>query len=142
MLQNLAAKLESRLGRDRASNFRGTALIKFEYLKFGHKPNKAKTKRLINVLREERCFKLEPLNRIKALINDEELDNAITASGTTQQELFENSEGIPPSLTFLEDSRVLYLKGASRIEAAKQVLYPQDQEWAIDLFLPGISTAL
>ena len=138
MLQDLAAKLESRLAKDRASNFRGTALIKFEHLEFRHKPNKAKTKRLINILRTECCFKLEPLNRIKALINDEDLSNAINASGTTQQELFENPEGIPPSLTFLEDSRVFCLKGASRIEAARQVLCPQDQEWAIDLFLTGI----
>lgn len=142
MLQKLAGELESRLGRDRASNFRGTALIKFEHLEFDHKSNKAKTRRLVKIMRLEGCLKVEPLNRIKAYIRDEHLDQAISRSGITQHELFNNQNGIPPTLKFPEGSRVSCDKGASRIEAARGVLCSEDHEWAIELYLKGISGSL
>ncbi len=142
MLQELAGELESRLGRDRASNYRGTALIRFEHLEFGHQLNKGKTRRLVKIMREEGCLKLEPLNRIKAYIKNEHLDQAISRSDTTQQELFNNQNGIPPPLRFPEGSRVSCDKGASRIEAAKRVLCSEDHEWSIELYLEGNSDSL
>jgi hypothetical protein len=142
MLQDLAGELENRLCADRASNFRGTALVRFSHLTFNKKPDERKVKRLKQNFRTEGCLRMEPLNRIKALIPEQDLNHAITASGVTTQELFKHPNGIPPSLTFSQDFRVLCLKGASRVEAAKGVLRPGEHDWAVELFLTGMSTCL
>lgn len=142
MLQHFAGELETRLAQDRVANFCGSAMISFEHLNFEHNPDKTKVKRLIKIMRTEGCLKFEPLNRIKAYIEQGDLNSAISLSGITAEELFESGIGKPSPLIFPEGFQITAGKGASRIEAAKQVLHPQDQVWAVELFLTGSANAL
>ena len=148
MRQDLVEIEERKTCNDRSANFRGTAAVALEVLDFdiegsgdnGGDNGRDNEERLKSIFENEGCWRLEPENRISAIIDQQSLDDAIQASpaGTTLATLLENPCGIPPELRLPPNLRLKCLQGRSRVQAAKAFLSPKERSWAVDLYLEGI----
>lgn len=77
------------------------------------------------------CQRLQPENNIPVLIDPRTLGDILQKYGAQM-------DSVPPPLLELPSGfRLQYLKGQSRVQAAKRVLDPDDQWWVVDLYLDG-----
>jgi Protein of unknown function (DUF3723) len=143
--QRRAAKHETLTEKCRAATFIGSARIRLDNLGFRLKPqqhriepNDSNVKRLKGNFYLG-CYRLNPLNRIKARISKAQLEQAIAASPdvSSVEDLKTRSDGQLPELVFPLTERVDCLYGEDRIEAAKAVFWGEDRWWSIDLYLKG-----
>jgi hypothetical protein len=143
MQQDLIEIEEIKVSSDRSSNFRGTASVALEALDFdvegARQINENNKERLKRIFETESCFPFRPENRISAIIDQQELENAIQASPaeTSLVTLLENPDGNAPKLKLPPNCRLKCLQGRSRVEAAKEFLPPGKRFWAVDLYLEG-----
>jgi hypothetical protein len=143
MKQDLVEIEERKICNDRSANFRGTALVKLEVLEFNNVPRAdlvANVKRLKGIFEGEGCHRIKAAHRLSAVIDQQTLDAAIQASPaeTSYKTILENPHGIPPELVFPPGCGLRCSQGQSRVQAAKQVLPPGKQSWAVKLFLKSI----
>lgn len=125
----------------RASNYRGTVRVKLEALRFGvegsRQPDVQNVKRLRQIFQDQGCYRLDPENRIPAVIDQQTLENAMQLSGTTLAALLQIPQTSPPFLKFPPGFQLQCLKGQSRAKAAEMVLRAEQRWWGVDLYLEG-----
>lgn len=125
----------------RATNYRGTVRVKLETLKFGIEGSRQldvqNVRRLQHIFQDQGCYRLDPENRIPAVIDQQALENAMRSSDTTLAALLQIPQTSPPFLKFPAGFRLQCLKGQSRAKAAEMVLRPEERWWGIDLYLEG-----
>ncbi|KAI9773215.1 MAG: hypothetical protein M1839_002223 [Geoglossum umbratile] len=95
--------IERRIAEDRGKYYRGTAVVRFEYLHFGsqcpRQLNRENVESLKDTFRREGCLRLEPKHHIPALIDQQVLDLAIESSRPVSLDtLLKNPEATPPEL--------------------------------------------
>lgn len=106
MKQRQAEEFEKQLLEDRGKYFRGTARIRFEHLGFEHfarsyHNEQGRSASLQYNFETYGCLRLEPKNRIPAIIKQEVLDHAIqSAPGVLRAALLNNPNGLPPSWSY------------------------------------------
>jgi hypothetical protein len=144
MQRDLIEIEETKISNDRSSNFRGTASVALEVLDFdiegARQSNENNKERLKRIFETENCFPFRPENRISAVIDQQDLENAIQASPaeTSLATLLENPDGNAPDLKLPPNCRLKCLQGRSRVEAAKELLPPGGKGfWGVDLYLEG-----
>ncbi|THC88352.1 hypothetical protein EYZ11_012198 [Aspergillus tanneri] len=124
--------------RERYEYFRGHAKIGLEHLEFetplyGSRVFDPKNvNRLVRVFELEQCLRLEPAHHIAAIIDEEALQQAVTLSDVTQEQLTDASN--LPWLFLPEGYRLSCLYGKHRIAAAKKFLLPGDRWWPVTLY--------
>jgi Protein of unknown function (DUF3723) len=141
MKQDLIEIEERKICKDRSANFRGTACIGLEFLTFDVKLSRRDRENvdwLKHLFKTYGCYRLEPENRMAAIIDLISLENAVQASGTSIAALLKNPEGMPPLLKFPPNYRLKCLQGRCRIQAGKEFLSPGIRSWAVDLYLEGV----
>jgi hypothetical protein len=141
---------ERGLAEERSIRYRGTASIKLDVLHFpepdnsnvDREPDKINVERLKNLFLDGGCRPDELRNHILAVIDQEQLDDAILASGTSAEGLLAEARDGFPELDFPPGYRLECLHGLDRVEAAKKegVLPPGNKRWTVDLYLAGMSS--
>jgi hypothetical protein len=118
----------------------GTARIEVDALCFPDSdgPNIENVKRLNKLFRLQRDLDPGELqNRIPAVIDENDLREALSASGLSEESLLSNGRDYP-TLHFCRGFRLNCLRGEDRVEAVKQVFRSSDIRWAVDLFAAGL----
>ena len=133
-------KLERKLAFDKYTQFRGTARIRFQNLRFIHiHDRKRDNEKLESELRQryerQGCLRLEPKNHIPAIIDDNDLGRAINNSPGVSRSHLLRPPRIPVELKLPSDFLIECLDGCLRVEAGKQYLPRKDWWWTIDLYL-------
>lgn len=133
---------EKRLAEERTSKYRGTASIRLETLHFPSKDvrelDEKNVDRLIELFQKEGgCRRLEPQNHIPALVNPQQLEAALQASGVSTERLLADSY---PELNFPPNYQLWCLHGRHRIQAAARVLPLNDRRWVVDLYHKGMAS--
>lgn len=131
---------ERQVIQDKAANFRGTALIHMRHLDFAN-PIRPLSGSIVQRLKRNfglaGCLQYEPEYRIPAIIDSDNLDSSLRASGTTR-EMFKATRSLGPiQLQFQDNVRLNCLHGQHRIVAAKEHLPPKDHWWVVDLYGNG-----
>ncbi|MAD85118.1 MAG: hypothetical protein CL912_19330 [Deltaproteobacteria bacterium] len=144
MRQSKVDTWERTVLNDRNSNYLGTACVDLEELEFSSEFVREKNEKIVESLKgkfkKEGCYRLEPRNRVPALIEPFDFLTVLDLSKLTPDNLLENPEETPPRLKLPLDLRLSCLHGRQRIEAAKAVLRkPKDRWWTIDLYTDGKS---
>lgn len=85
------------------------------------------------ILRKD-CRRLDVRNHIQALVEQQYLDVALRLSGHERGDLLSHP---PPELVFPPGYQLECLHGQHRIQAGKEVLYPGDRWWTVELYTPG-----
>ena len=138
--------IEKQLAEDRGRYYRGTVRVRFEHLNFGDLCPRGRCNEAVEYLKDkfsQGCLRLDPRNRIPAIIEPHTLDIVLKcSSGTTLGDIVDNSGGIPPELKLPHNHRLECLHGRQRFEAAKEVLPPKNWWWTIDLYLKGINAGV
>jgi hypothetical protein len=142
MRQSKVDTWERTVLNDRTSNYLGTVCIDLEGLEFSSELVREKNEKIIDSLKakfkKEGCYRLEPRNRVPALIEQSDFLAVLDLSKLTPSNLLDNPEETPPRLKLPQDLRLSCLHGRQRIEAAKAVLRkPKDRWWTIDLYIDG-----
>ncbi|KAF5127200.1 hypothetical protein E5D57_008128 [Metarhizium anisopliae] len=118
----------------------GTARIEVDALCFPDSdgPNIQNVKRLKNLFRLQHDLDPGELqNRIPAVIDENDLREALATSGFSLDSLLSNGQDYP-TLHFRREYRLKCLRGEDRVEAAKQVFRSSDVRWVVDLFAAGL----
>ncbi|KAI9855635.1 MAG: hypothetical protein M1813_009681 [Trichoglossum hirsutum] len=135
-----------KLAGDRAASFRGTAIVRFEFLQFGaegsRELNSKNVETLKKIFENGGCSPLEPRHHIPAIINQNNLNSAIKSSGISSSELLDNPRAKPPELKFPLNYRLQCLHGQHRIEAGREALPLEEKWWAVDIYLDDMSPEL
>lgn len=133
--------------------FKGSALIRFKYLKWDeyHKLNEAKripdakrVKRLVDIFNDAGCRRLDLKHHIPATIDQNQLDVALKEAkqdGSLNTDLT-NYAGLGKYPELRIPGGVQCLHGFHRIEAGKEYLQGAGQWWIVDLYLSGIGEEL
>ncbi|KAA8647895.1 uncharacterized protein ATNIH1004_006597 [Aspergillus tanneri] len=124
--------------RERYEHFRGHAKVGLEHLEFetplygSRVYDQKNVNRLVRVFELEQCLRLEPAHHIVAIIDNETLQQAVTLSDVTEEQLRDASN--LPWLFLPEGYRLSCLYGKHRIAAAKKFLLPGDRWWSVTLY--------
>ncbi|EED20933.1 conserved hypothetical protein [Talaromyces stipitatus ATCC 10500] len=136
---------ELRLGIERSDRYKGTAKIDFSDIRFNSNLSRPLEQQNIVRLREiflqEGCRRFEIQNHVTAVVSQRHLRMALEAAGATDTDLFTSDPNQMPHLQFSE-SQVNCLHGQHRIQAAAEILPPDDRWWTVDLYLEDISLEL
>jgi hypothetical protein len=140
-----------RLDSERRLTCRGSALVRFEYLRWKQKrtPDEKHVEALKKIFKKDGCRPLEVQHHIPVIIDQKHLDtawedarqkhswqtNTLPSSYSTV-----NSQGEYLELEF--PGGLEYLHGCHRIEAGRQWLTPSEKWWIVDLYLSDISYEL
>jgi hypothetical protein len=91
--------IEKRLAEDRGKYYRGTVRVRFEHLHFGKLCPRGRSDEIVEYLKDKfshKCLRLDPKNRIPAVIEPQTLDVGIKSSpGTTLDNLLDNPSRLP-----------------------------------------------
>jgi hypothetical protein len=138
-IQYHANEQERKLAEDREENFRGTVCISLRRLRFEPEYSRDVDKK--NVERLKRIFARQGCLRLSLIINERDLKAALQCSGRTLEDLLNSAQDAPPKLTLPPGYMLECLHGQHRILAARETLEPQEEWWAVDLYLSGLSLA-
>ena len=85
------------------------------------------------------CYRLEPANRIAALVSHQELTKILSYSDLSQSVLLHGASmgDQPPKLMLPVNATLRVLQGQHRLEAAVLHFPPNDAWWTVDLFIDG-----
>ena len=124
--------IQRRIAEDRGKYYRGTAIVRFEYLHFGFQCpwqlNRENVESLKDTFRKEGCLRLEPKHHILALIDQQVLDLAIKSSRAVSLNTFlKNPEATPPELKMSQGYSLECIHGCHWVEAGKEILPPKDK---------------
>ena len=158
-MQQAQANVEdSRLDTERRLICKGSALVRFEYLKWNEyiKRNEAKRRpdqdhvdRVKRVFRKAGCRPLESMHHIPAVVSQQQLDAALAEArrrGRWKVDALPSSYAAIntpngyPELEF--PGGIECLHGLHRIQAGKEWLQPAEKWWIVDLYLSGMSYEL
>ena len=158
-MQQAQANVEdSRLDTERRLIFKGSALVRFEYLNWNEyiKRNEAKRRpdqdhvdRVKRVFRKAGCRPLESIHHIPVVVSQQQLDAALAearrrgrwkADALPSNYATINSQDGYPELEF--PGGIECLHGLHRVQAGKEWLQPAEKWWIVDLYLSGISYEL
>ena len=91
------------------------------------------------IFAREGCHRLDPANRIAALVSQNELATLILYSDLSYLTLLHGavSEDKPPKLTLPTNVILRVLHGQHRLEVAKSYFPIDEAWWTVDLFLDG-----
>ena len=158
MQQARANAEDSRLDTERRLICKGSALVRFEYLKWNEyikrneakrRPDKEHVERLTRIFRKAGCRPLERTHHIPAIVSQQQLDAALEdarrkkrwkADALPSNYATINTQDGYPELEF--PSGIECLHGLHRIQAGKEWLPPTEKWWIVDLYLSGISYEL
>jgi hypothetical protein len=144
-IQYHASEQERKLAEDREENFRGTVCISLRRLRFepeySRDVDKKNVERLKRIFARQGCLRLSLTNHVPAIINERDLKAALQCSGRTLEDLLNSAQDAPPKLTLPPGYMLECLHGQHRILAARETLEPQEEWWAVDLYLSGLSLA-
>lgn len=134
-----------RLEAERFVKYRGTARVPLHLLCFERGElrdlNRRNVERLKTVFHSETVRRLDPRNRVPAVISQSGLDEAVAASGISAERLLNDADNDPPALHFPAGVQLTCLHGRHRVQAARETLPPTDAWWAVDLYLAGRRTS-
>ena len=88
--------------------------------------------------KKEGCRPLKVSHHIPAVIDQEQLNAAILASGILAKDLLSNLQDGYPNLVFPARYQLKCLHGRHRIQVGKEFLSLRNKWWAVDLYLAGI----
>jgi hypothetical protein len=134
---------ERKLAAEKRRKYRGRASIRLDVLQFPEEnnsgderePDPSNIKRLKDLFRDAGGpERLNSRNFIAALIDQDQLDEAIRASETSAGELLDDSL---PELDFPTGYQLRCLNGLDRAGAAEKVLFSGDKRWTVELYLAG-----
>ena len=135
---------EKRIEQQRCSKFQGTARVDLSNLQFDNwKPEQAQflrpknVRRLKEIFKTEGCSRLPPEHHVAAIISQQELDNSLQRSNTSQEALLRTINEEPPKLELPTARPLQCLNGQHRLQAAREFLDPGDRWWIVDLYLDG-----
>jgi hypothetical protein len=158
-MQQAQANVEdSRLDTERRLYCKGSALIRFEYLKWNEytkrnnakrRPDQEHVERVKQIFQKAGGRQLEVRRHITVLVSQQRLDVALEDArrkGRWKTDTLPsnyatiNTQNGYPELDFPDG--VECLDGLHRIEAGKEWLSPTEKWWIVDLYLSGISYEL
>jgi hypothetical protein len=137
---------------------KGSALVRFEYLKWNkyisrnpgkRKPDPKRVKHLKEIFKQEGCHSLQVKHHIPAVVDQGRLDAALEdarrknrwkGNALPSNYATINSQDGYPELEFPDGLECRH--GLHRIEAGKEQLQPAEKWWIVDLYLSGISYEL
>lgn len=152
MQQAVARAEDLKLDTQRRFLFKGSALVRFEYLGFrkrrqGGKVFRNRVERLKRIFKAEGCRPLDFKHHIPARVDQDRLNVALNDArqkgrwGT--DELPRNHATVQAGYPELEfPGGIECLRGRVRIEAGKEFLHPSEKWWIVDLYPPDISYEL
>ena len=131
------------IGRqERYARYRGTARVDISHLRLDPS-RQSLTLEHVETLKaafaHQGCHRLEPANRIVAVVSQQELAALILHSDLSQTALLHGADmgDEPPKLICPVNTTIKVLHGQHRLEAAMSYFPPDDAWWTIDLFLDG-----
>jgi hypothetical protein len=158
MQQAQAHVEDSRLDSERRIRCKGSALIRFEYLKWNEyirlnaakrRPDKERVERLKRRFQKAGCRPEEKHHHIPALVDQRELNVALE---NARQKGRWKTDILPSTDATINDQEgypeldlpggVECLDGFHRIQAGKEWLLPGEKWWIVDLYLSDISYQL
>jgi len=128
---------ESRIEAEKRIKYKGTARIRLKWLHFQwNRPRELDGKNVERLKADFRkdCRRLDELNHIPAVIDQQSLDAAEALSGVSARQLGKYPRGGNPELVFPAGYQVECLHGRHRIQAAKELGL---EWWTVDLYLAG-----
>ncbi|KAH7364008.1 hypothetical protein BKA65DRAFT_532668 [Rhexocercosporidium sp. MPI-PUGE-AT-0058] len=157
MQQAQAAAEDSRRDTERRLICKGSALVRFEFLRWNEyvkrneakrRPDQAHVERVKRIFRKAGCRPLEITHHIPAVVSQQQLDAALEDArrrGWKAGILPSNYATINtpdgyPELEF--PGGIECLHGLHRIQAGKEWLQPTEKWWIVDIYLSGISYEL
>lgn len=128
--------------QERHARYRGTARVDISRLKLeGDQQilSFEQVDRLQSIFANEGYNRLEPANRIAALVSQQELATLLSRSKFSYMTLLRGAEieDEPPKLVIPVYENLRVLHGQHRLEAAKSHFPSNDAWWTVDLFLDG-----
>src|SRR5437773_7840139 len=135
--------IERKIAEDRGKYYRGTAIVRFEYLHFGsqcpRELDRENVESLKDTFMKQGCLRLEPKHHIPALIDQQALDLAIKSSRAVSLDtLLNNPKAVPPELKMPPNYSLECIQGLHWVEAGKEILPPKDKWWTVDLYLKSM----
>jgi len=119
--------------------YRGTARLCLNRVSgfgpFVRQPKREIINHLKSIFSEDGCRRLAPQNRIPITISEAGLALALRGSNLSAKDLFDLSNDTLPLLKVPQNIEVVCLHGRQRIEAGREYLAPDDQWWAVDIYL-------
>jgi hypothetical protein len=138
--------MDQRLAEERRIKYRGTAIIRLEFLDFPcdecRELDPKNVERLKKCFRTEGCHRLELENHIPAIVEQSALNNALRTAGKSSDELLSQTEESYVELKFPVGYRLACLHGQHRIQAGREHLSHRDAWWTVDLYLAGMGNIL
>ena len=129
---------ESKLEKEKAARFSGTARVRLKWLHFRNNQLDEKHVQDLQLHFQRVCDRIDTRNHITAIIDQQHLDSAIQISGISEGILPKDSRNEFPELGFWTGYELECLHGKHRIQAAKQALLPHDMWWVVDLYPSGM----
>lgn len=149
MEQKKAEIIEKRLLNDKGRYYRGTARVRFEYLRFDSRftrdpedPDRRIVKRLKDNFANNGCLRLQPANRIPAVVDQSTFDALLAGSPSISLSTLLESQSSPPEIKCPDSVTIQCLQGCHRVEAGREFLPRKDWWWTIDFYLKGEHTYL
>ncbi|KAJ2976444.1 hypothetical protein NQ176_g4953 [Zarea fungicola] len=130
-----------RISSEKALKHVGTAEVKLDVLDFpiSNGANAKNVKRLARLFKGQRGYNPgEPQNRIPAVIDEVDLQNALALSRLSRESLLSRDNKYP-RLEFPLEFRLECLRGRDRVQAFEEVSRSPDPHWVVDLFVADIS---
>ena len=128
--------------QERYARYRGTARIDISHLRVDPSPQSL-TLEHIETLKaafsHQGCHRLEPANRIVALVSQQELATLLRHSDLSQSTLLHGADmgDKPPTIICPLNTTIRVFHGQHRLEAAISYFPSDDAWWTVDLFLDG-----
>ncbi|KAL2005962.1 hypothetical protein VTN00DRAFT_9616 [Thermoascus crustaceus] len=136
---------EVRLATEQIERCLGTAKVKLSELHFGTEPSLRPDPRELHNVREKFrricLLRLNPENRVKAIVSHQNLDRSLQRAGVSANSLRDPNPDNYPFLHF-PNKELTCLHGRYRVEVGRTLLPPHDQWWTVDLYPPDISQEL
>ncbi len=141
MEQSMMEVVERKLAEDRGKYYRGTARVRSEHLHFDDLCPRGRDDKIVKYLKDKfnyACLRLEPQNRIPAVIDLQTLNIAIEfSSNITLDNLLKNPKELVSKLKLPLGYCIECFHNRQRFEAAREVLSSKNWWWIIDLYLEG-----
>ncbi len=132
---------EKRLEREKRDKYLGSARVDLERLDFScdglGAVDVANVKWLVSVFERQGCFPDGSRYHIPAIINQQQLQQAVQSSRISSDALLDQTHRERPELQFPPGFRLRCLHGRHRVQAGKEMAPPQ-RWWTMDLYLDGL----
>lgn len=152
MQQAQAHAEDLRFDTERRLICKGSALVRFEYLKWNgatERPDPEHVEHVKRIFRKEGCRPLAVGHHILAVVDQRRLDAAL--EGARQRGRW-TTDGLPSSYATIDTQDgypeldfpggIECLHGRHRVQAGREWLPPTEKWWIVDLYLSGISYEL